>query len=216
MTNTGDFRTVPAAKRAAKEYNEDERSATQRAADAAKRAPVTTDYQRWVSDPSGLDFPGVDTPTDSPGVLPKDLKQQERPMLTARASGEAPITPVDRSTEDLERRSLREQDVSLAPQEAFRGVGAVGRNALGGFNSTVERETAPRQPIDERPPDFERGEDPFELEPSGTPLQREAPSDLPGGFALETVDTGGVDGFTELQYRRDSDIPGVEDVIRVQ
>ena len=52
-------------------------------------------------------------------------------------------------------------DISLSPEEATDGVGAVGRGALGGFNPNVAGETAPSAPIDEAPPDIQRGEDPF-------------------------------------------------------
>jgi hypothetical protein len=42
--------------------------------DERKRAPVTTDYEKWKGAPSVWDFPGVDTPTQQPDLLPKDLK----------------------------------------------------------------------------------------------------------------------------------------------
>jgi len=51
-------------------------------ADKNKRAPVTTDFERWKSNKGELDFPGVDTPTESPDVRPKDLKQEQRPNTT--------------------------------------------------------------------------------------------------------------------------------------
>jgi len=51
-------------------------------ADKAKRAPVTTDVERWKENKGELDFPGVDTPTDDPNVLPKDLRQEQRPATT--------------------------------------------------------------------------------------------------------------------------------------
>jgi len=43
---------------------------------------VTTDFERWKSNKGELDFPGVDTPTESPDVRPKDLKQEQRPNTT--------------------------------------------------------------------------------------------------------------------------------------
>lgn len=50
--------------------------------DNRKRAPVTTDYERWASNKSGLDYPGVDTPSQQPDLLPKDLKQRQQPETT--------------------------------------------------------------------------------------------------------------------------------------
>jgi hypothetical protein len=38
-----------------------ERSQTARVADESKDARLTTDKQQWASDPSGFDYPGVDT-----------------------------------------------------------------------------------------------------------------------------------------------------------
>lgn len=52
------------------------------AADKGKRAPVTTDLERWKDNKGELDYPGVDTPTDDPQVLPKDLRQKQRPATT--------------------------------------------------------------------------------------------------------------------------------------
>jgi len=50
--------------------------------DERRRAPVTTDLERWKNNKSGLDFPGVDTPTQNPNLLPKDLKQKQQPDTT--------------------------------------------------------------------------------------------------------------------------------------
>jgi hypothetical protein len=58
------------------------RSQEAAAADKGKRAPVTTDYERWKKNKGELDFPGADTPTDDPQVLPKDLQQEQRPATT--------------------------------------------------------------------------------------------------------------------------------------
>jgi len=43
-------------------------------ADERQRAPVTTDYEKWKDNKSRWDFPGVDTPTQEPNLLPKDVK----------------------------------------------------------------------------------------------------------------------------------------------
>jgi len=44
--------------------------------DDRQRAPVTTDYDRWKANMSGLDFPGVDTPTQDPYLQEKDVTQK--------------------------------------------------------------------------------------------------------------------------------------------
>lgn len=101
-------------------------------ADKSKRAPVTTDVERWKDNKGELDFPGVDTPTDSPDVRPKDLRQEQRPATTdpsqsAAARATVPETPsTERNTEvPLPfTTDLGQRDVSLAPEEAFEGVGA--------------------------------------------------------------------------------------------
>lgn len=213
MGKSGEFTYANAAYEAAEEYNRNERTDTERAADAAKRAPVTTDYLRWKSNPSSLDFPGVDTPTESPEVLPKDLKQEEKPSLSARARGDVPASTREVTAKDLERQELSQADLSLAPDEAFAGVGAVGENAIGGYNAFDEGERSPNFEF-QTPPDIARGEDPFDSDTS--PLERDAPMGLSGGFELSNIDTGGTNAFTEAVYKRDSDIPGVEDVITIQ
>jgi hypothetical protein len=42
--------------------------------DERKRAPITTDLEQWKQAPGEWDYPGVDTPTQDPKVLPKDFK----------------------------------------------------------------------------------------------------------------------------------------------
>lgn len=42
--------------------------------DEQKRAPITTDVEKWKDNKSKFDFPGVDTPTQDPNALPKDYK----------------------------------------------------------------------------------------------------------------------------------------------
>ena len=66
------------------------RSQEAAAADKGKRAPVTTDYERWKKNKGELDFPGADTPTDDPQVLPKDLRQKQRPATTDPPDPPAP------------------------------------------------------------------------------------------------------------------------------
>lgn len=99
-------------------------------ADKSKRAPVTTDYDRWKNNKGELDYPGADTPTEDPQVLPKDLKQEQRPNTTdptqsAAARATVPDAPnVERNTSAPEpfTTDLSTTDVSLAPEEAFEGV----------------------------------------------------------------------------------------------
>jgi len=129
MAIFGDFTVADAALDFASEQNS-ERSEAAREADRAKRAPVTTDANAWASDKSGLDFPGVDTPTDEPSVLPKDLMQSNQPDRTAQSRGDTPpgfegVSPASNTdAPDAELSRLASEDVSLAPEEAFEGVGS--------------------------------------------------------------------------------------------
>lgn len=50
--------------------------------DEQRRARVTTDASRYAKRPGELDYPAVDTPSTDPNVLPKDLKQSQRPDTT--------------------------------------------------------------------------------------------------------------------------------------
>ena len=43
-------------------------------ADKGKRAPITTNYDEWKANKGRLDFPGVDTPTDSPKYQEQDRR----------------------------------------------------------------------------------------------------------------------------------------------
>lgn len=43
-------------------------------ADENQRAPITTNLETWQENPGRWDYPGVDTPTQDPGVRPKDYK----------------------------------------------------------------------------------------------------------------------------------------------
>lgn len=103
-------------------------------ADKNKRAPVTTDFERWKDNKGELDFPGVDTPTESPDVRPKDLRQEQRPNTTdpkqsaaARATvPDAPSTERNTAAPLPFTTDLGQRDVSLAPEEAFEGVGSSG------------------------------------------------------------------------------------------
>lgn len=110
-------------------------------ADKSKRAPVTTDFERWKSNKGELDFPGVDTPSASPDVRPKDLKQQQRPDTTEptedkRAVERAETTIGDSNLLESEAEAsatdsdvvgafvsgrAESRDVSVSRGEALRG-----------------------------------------------------------------------------------------------
>jgi len=67
----GDF-SVPGEKIERAEEFHTSRPALNRRRDNQRRARVTEDFDQWRSDPDSFDFPGVDTPSDSPSSLPKD------------------------------------------------------------------------------------------------------------------------------------------------
>ena len=75
--NVGDDQDIGLARRAHLTRSEQARSA-----DRGKRARVTTDASRYAKQPGELDYPGVDTPSAEPQVLPKDLRQEQRPNTT--------------------------------------------------------------------------------------------------------------------------------------
>jgi hypothetical protein len=58
------------------------RSPQARNSDRGKRAPVTTDAERYASKPGELDYPGLDTPRAEPRTLPKDFQQSQQPDTT--------------------------------------------------------------------------------------------------------------------------------------
>jgi len=188
------------------------RSQEAAAADKGKRAPVTTDYERWKKNKGELDFPGADTPTDDPNVLPKDLRQRQQPATTdpedrsdrrkRRANNmaapgqgvlldevaEAGINSFDIADESV-TAAAADRDVSLGPEEALYGDGAVGINRLGTFSPSSGRKGAPTVGM-ERPPDFDRGEDPFDMSN--------------GGGALDGGDSGGGGSFEPGRDEREA------------
>jgi len=128
MVNIGDFRVASTSLESVTEFQE-ERNMRSKAADKERRAPVTTDVRTWYENPDEYDYPGVDTPSESPQLLPKDLKQNRKPATTGKASGEKPITGIDE--ERVERQQInyeldQRRDVSASPGELFEGIGAVG------------------------------------------------------------------------------------------
>jgi len=120
-------------------------------ADKAKRAPVTTDFERWKNNKSGLDYPGIDTPSSEPKVLPKDFGQGQRPNTTDPESDlvetpervsvfggepddqlEAGVDNDQLYREELFGAQAEAADVSASPGELFDGVGS------GGLATSVE------------------------------------------------------------------------------
>jgi len=195
------------------------RSQQARAADRGKRAPVTTDASRYAGNEGELDYPGVDTPSKSPTVLPKDLRQEQQPKTTETESNNTqrgresvPETPTGRFASAAETSQLSARDVSLSPGEAFRGDGAVGMNNLGSFSPTGGEERAPSVGT-ERPPDFERGEDPFDMSDGGGLLDDNADMGDPeprriefGGEQVDLTqqDTGELESMNDF-FKRNVD-----------
>jgi len=66
--------------------------------DDRKRAPVTTDYEKWKKNPGVWDFPGVDTPTNEPNLLPKDVKKGDPNTADFDESGEAEFDEQEQET----------------------------------------------------------------------------------------------------------------------
>jgi ribosomal protein S13 len=118
-------------------------------ADKAKRAPVTTDYEKWKNNKGKYDFPGVDTPTTDPQVLPKDLRQEQRPNTTdpdtadvtpAASVQETPSNERNTTAPDPFALDLGQQDVSLAPEEAFEGVATESYDGFSGVGSRTDEQ----------------------------------------------------------------------------
>jgi hypothetical protein len=72
MSVFGDFEVSPDNYEEAEEFQED-RSVEERQVDNRRRAPITTDVDRWKDNPGQFDFPGVDTPTETPDKEESDL-----------------------------------------------------------------------------------------------------------------------------------------------
>lgn len=158
-------------------------------ADKSKRAPVTTDLDRWKENKGELDFPGVDTPSDDPQVLPKDLRQEQRPATTdppeptttQSRPGSMPMVKDESAAGFGEGygtvgQELRLTAASRAPEPVDVGEEAAGSmiaDGMGGVafdrNTGGYRETD-RPEKDETPPDIARGEDPFDMSNSGGAL----------------------------------------------
>jgi len=236
---TGDFWVKFSAQDKARARN-DPRSRSEEAVrqDERRRAPITTDFERWKNNKSGLDFPGVDTPTQNPDLLPKDLKQKQQPdttdfeardereqkrreqsypRKTESASGkenfilETGDERIPASEETAEAKGVdpfgifaEARDVSLAPEEATRGVGLGTPSAPGGqaFNA-----------IEGRPMEIDRTDQ--EQEPPEQALEAQSRGEM---GAIPDPDTGPepVDEIEAIYDEKDPDIGYVEYRKRVE
>jgi len=73
MLTVGEFEVSQSAQEEARE-DYAERSPEAKQVDSRRRAPVTTNPDLYEKRPGELDFPGIDTPTESPQVKQKDRK----------------------------------------------------------------------------------------------------------------------------------------------
>jgi hypothetical protein len=85
--------------------------------DNRRRAPITTEKEKWVDNPGRYDYPGVDTPTDDPRLRRIDLTQGDvdRDDLTKRGKN---FYDEIRSLQDKRQRQ-READVSAPGNGTF-------------------------------------------------------------------------------------------------
>jgi hypothetical protein len=180
----------------------EQRSKQAQKVDEREQAPIADSREQWAQNPDQFDWPGVDTkqrPTD------QEIVERAKEMKSARMDATMRFEPMSQEEEISARASAA--DISLSPEEATRGVGAVGENALGGFNVTEQGETAPSAPIDERPPDIARGEDPFDMSSDGGVLadtrDQQASLDVGRGAGVTEDRSGKVAGSAGFEDRRD-------------
>jgi hypothetical protein len=155
MTKIGDFAVVSPALALARDEQAD-RGALSRGVDAEERAPVTTNAQKWAENKSQFDFPGIDTPSENPDLLPKDLKSGN-PSVAREARGEPSVAPEETSTR-IEKRALAENDVPLSPDEAFFGAHSESSQSLDRTNRIDGTELSPTLEEEELLESFPREE----------------------------------------------------------
>jgi hypothetical protein len=111
--------------------------------DEDERAPLPDTKQQWAQNPGRYDLPGIDTPTGGgEGLIP--TRADTTNQLADREKESVQITEppeAERKQRESFMTELSERDVTLSPEEAFDGVGANSRRAIGGFEPNVERET---------------------------------------------------------------------------
>lgn len=93
----------------------EERSARSRALDKGTRAPITGSKAAWLAvDGKGLDFPGVDTPSDAPE---RALGDFPLPGENAAAGG-----PDARAAPDAEPEPMRLGEIAKFEDEQFEAL----------------------------------------------------------------------------------------------
>jgi hypothetical protein len=130
--NVGDDNNISLARRAHLARPEQAQ-----ASDAGKRAPVTTNASRYASQPGELDYPGVDTPSTDPNVLPKDLRQRQRPATTdppeRQAASGTRTFDRGRVFSNTTKTEAVERGVSPQPNQGLQPVETAGVTGTGGF-----------------------------------------------------------------------------------
>jgi len=186
--------------------------------DRQNRAPVTTDFSKWEENTDRWDFPSVDTPTENPNTLPKDLMVDEKPRTTDADTPDGrtvvdPLSSEERGKEEFKAQATAE-DVSLTRGEAFRGVGLGSPSAPGGqaYNALEGTSLETDRPDQEQKPP----EQALERQQGESDLFKTAPGTLPGGYEQTEVERFGDRGGL-VRYERDTELPGVQsEVIEIQ
>jgi hypothetical protein len=91
-------------------------------ADERQRAPITTDLEKWKNNKSEFDFPGVDTPTQKPKVLPKDYKKGEKPQTREFEEEQTESSGPDLMREIGGENVYSEDVASQGPEGAIPGL----------------------------------------------------------------------------------------------
>ena len=120
--NIGDFSVTDRALEQARDA-QSKRSSRSRGVDEEQRAPITTRANVWEENPDEYDFPGIDTPTENPNLLPKDLQTREKGLadVNPKASGRQPPDAAQIPSDEAEMSFLQSRDVTLTPEEAYEG-----------------------------------------------------------------------------------------------
>lgn len=180
----------------------EQRSKKAQRVDEREQAPIADSREQWAQNPDEYDWPGVDTKQRASTA---EIAERAEELRDAKNDALYRNEPMSKAEEIGARASAA--DITLTPEEATVGVGAVGQNALGGFNMNEQGETAPSAPIDERPPDIARGEDPFDMSNDGGVLAdtRDEQASLDVGRAANVTEdrSGEVAGSAGFEDRRD-------------
>jgi len=194
-------------------------------ADEGKRAPITTNDERYATAPGRWDYPGVDTPTQEPKALPKDYKRggefsttevdEETEVATGSPSGFAahPEAAAGGSMKDAFMAEMAGRDVPASPEEVTRGVGLGMPSAPGGqaFNAREGRPMeVDRMDQEQAPPDaaLRRQQ---RKEGKGIKSGDTGAGDI--AFIYENEDTGGVSlaEFRRRVKRKKREMAGAAD-----